>query len=92
MEICRLVELVVARTLRNLRVLAGTYRGGDVAESTIRQPLPTLGRRPKARREHGLRAIEAAGGEAWFKREIAPKLDAFSPKDIAAALRALADL
>jgi hypothetical protein len=60
---------------------------------------------PKARREHGLRAIEAgrkvlaaetAAGhdprrsavrskaivEAWFKREIVPKLDAFSLKEI----------
>ncbi|HEY2473279.1 MAG TPA: hypothetical protein VGI19_00620 [Candidatus Cybelea sp.] len=87
---------------------------------------------PKARREHGLRAIAAARkalavqsaagndprssaavnqargkaiseghrrnrrwarehpgqrDEAWFKREIAPKLDAFSLKEIAAATR-----
>ena len=68
---------------------------------------------PEARREHGLRAIEAARkvlaaqtaaghdprrsavvnrarGEAisdaaWFKREIVPKLDAFSLKEIGRA-------
>lgn len=135
------------RKTSQARPYASKLRAAPHVEGLLRNPMPcaicgnpVLKRRrrhceacmPKARREHGLRAIEAARkvlaaqtaagndprrsaalnrarveaigeghrrnrnwarehpgrrDEAWFKREIAPKLDAFSLKEIANATR-----